>query len=190
VRKAGSVVPRELVGNWLYGVAHRTALKARSLAARRRAVEGQLRDMTRSVTLDPGARDELQARLDDELSRLPSMYRAPVILCELEGKSRRDAALQLGVPEGTLSSRLARARQMLARRLSSPNGAMSTSAVTVALATQAAPAAVPAPLLASTVKAGALPDSAPLRPSGGRRRRANCRPAREARRTLPCEPGP
>src|SRR5689334_9992222 len=55
VRKAASVVPRELVGNWLYGVAHRTALKARSMAARRRAVERQVRDMPRSSTLDPGA---------------------------------------------------------------------------------------------------------------------------------------
>src|SRR5262249_11635454 len=56
VRKAASVVPRELVGNWLYGVAHRTALKARSMAARRRALEARVRDMPRSETLDPGAR--------------------------------------------------------------------------------------------------------------------------------------
>jgi RNA polymerase sigma factor (sigma-70 family) len=156
VRKAASVIPRELVGNWLYGVAHRTALKARSITARRRAVEAQVRDMPRSETLDPGARDDLQARLDLELSHLPPKYRAPVILCELEGKSRRDAARQLGLPEGTLSSRLARARQMLARRLSGRNGALSASAVAVVLATQAASAVVPAPLLASTVKAGAL----------------------------------
>jgi DUF4097 and DUF4098 domain-containing protein YvlB len=119
-------------------------------------VEGQVRDMARTRTLDPGAREDLQTRLDHELSHLPSKYRAPVILCELEGRSRRDAARQLGVPEGTLSSRLARARQMLARQLSSSNGALSASAVTVALATQAAPAAVPAPLLVSTVKAGTL----------------------------------
>src|SRR5262249_8241697 len=86
VRKAGSIVPREMVGNWLYGVAYRTALKARSLAARRRAMERQVRDMPRPETLDSGARDDLQARLDRELNRLPDKYRAPVILCELEGK--------------------------------------------------------------------------------------------------------
>jgi RNA polymerase sigma factor (sigma-70 family) len=156
VRKASSIVPGELVGNWLYGVAYRTALKARAMAARRRVVEGQVRNMSESEALDPGARLDLQARLDQELNRLPDKYRAPVILCELEGKSRRDAARQLSLAEGTLSSRLARARQMLARRLSSPNGAMSASAVSVALATQIASAVVPAPLLASTVKAGAL----------------------------------
>src|SRR5439155_15879458 len=103
------------VGHWLYGVAYRTALKARSMAARRRAMERQVRDMARSETLDPGAREDLQDQLDYELNRLPDKYRAPVILCELEGKSRRDAARQLGIAEGTLSSRLARARRMLAR---------------------------------------------------------------------------
>ena len=156
VRKATSIVPRELVGNWLYGVAYRTALKARSMAARRRVVEGQVRDMSRSEALDTGARLDLQTRLDQELNRLPDKYRAPVILCELEGKSRRHAAIQLGIAEGTLSSRLARARQMLARRLSGPAGVLSAGAVSVALATQTVSAVVPAPLLASTVKAGAL----------------------------------
>src|SRR5207253_6439186 len=76
VRKAGSIVPRELVGHWLYGVAYRTALKARSMAARRRAMERQVRDMARSETLDPGARDDWQDQLDHELNRLPDKYRA------------------------------------------------------------------------------------------------------------------
>jgi RNA polymerase sigma factor (sigma-70 family) len=156
VRKAGSIVPRNLVGNWLYGVAYRTALKARGMAARRRVVEGQVRDMSPSEALDPGALADLQTRLDQELNRLPDKFRAPVILCELEGKSRRDAACRLGIAEGTLSSRLARARQMLARRLSGPNGVLSAGAVSVALATQIASACVPAPLIASTVKAGSL----------------------------------
>jgi RNA polymerase sigma factor (sigma-70 family) len=156
VRKAASIMPRELVGNWLYGVAYRTALKARCMTARRRARERQVRDMPRSQTLDSGARDDLQARLDAELSRLPDKFRAPVILCELEGKSRRDVARQLGIAEGTLSSRLARARRLLARRLSSPTVPLSGGAVAALVSTQAASAAVPAPLLASTAKAGAL----------------------------------
>jgi RNA polymerase sigma factor (sigma-70 family) len=156
VRKAASIAPRELVGNWLYGVAYRTALKARSMTARRRALERQMRDLPRSQTLDPGVRDDLQARLDTELSRLPDKFRAPVILCELEGKSRRDVARQLGLAEGTLSSRLARARRLLARRLSSPSVPLSGGAVAALVSTQAASAAVPAPLLASTAKAGAL----------------------------------
>jgi RNA polymerase sigma factor (sigma-70 family) len=156
IRKAASILPRELVGHWLYGVAYRTALKARSMSARRRVVEGQVRDISPSQTLDTGAGDDVQARLDHELNRLPPKYRAPVILCELEGKSRREAARQLGVPEGTLSSRLARAKQLLARRLSGANGALSAGAVSIVLATQASSAAVPAALLASTVRVGAM----------------------------------
>src|SRR5262245_58181099 len=36
VRKAASIAPREMVANWLYGVAHQTALKARAVGAKRR----------------------------------------------------------------------------------------------------------------------------------------------------------
>ena len=117
VRRAASIAPRDAVGPWLYGVAYRTALKARSAAARRRAKE-------RNAWIPPSDRtpveaaEDLRPVIDAELSRLPDRYRAAVVLCDLEGKSRRDAAASLGVAEGTLSSRLARARQMLAGRLS------------------------------------------------------------------------
>src|ERR1700694_3450410 len=83
VRKAGSIVPRELVGNWLYGVTYRTALKARTLDARRRAKEQQVREMISLEALDSGARADGLDRLDHELNRLADKYRAPVILCEL-----------------------------------------------------------------------------------------------------------
>src|SRR5947209_5026354 len=115
VRKAASIAKRELLGNWLYGVAYRTALKAKTAAARRRAKERQVRPMP-----NPGNEEEvwreLQPLLDQELSRLPDKYRIPVVLCDLQGKSRQEAARQLGCPEGTVSSRLARARVMLAKR--------------------------------------------------------------------------
>jgi RNA polymerase sigma factor (sigma-70 family) len=156
VKKAASIVPREMVGNWLYGVAHRTALKAKAMASHRRAKERQVRDMSPHEALDTGARHDLEERLDHELSRLPDKYRAPVLLCDLEGKPRREAARQLGVAEGTLSSRLARARRLLAQRLSRRGRTLSAGALAVLLSREAVSAAVPAPLLTTTVKAATL----------------------------------
>jgi RNA polymerase sigma factor (sigma-70 family) len=116
-RKAGSVRSKQVLASWLYGVAHRTSLKARAMSAKRRAKERQ--SVERRVEPAPARdNDGLLERLDAELQRLPEKYRVPVILCELEGKSRREAAQVLGWPEGTLSCRLAQARKLLARRLS------------------------------------------------------------------------
>jgi RNA polymerase sigma factor (sigma-70 family) len=151
-KKAASVSPREMVGNWLHGVAHRTALKAKALAARRFAKERQVRDVPRPEPIDQDALDDLRARLDRELGRLPAKYRAAVVLCDLEGTPRREAAAQLGLAEGTLSSRLCRGRQLLARRLAGRGQGV----VPAALAEACAPAPVPAPLLVSTVKAATL----------------------------------
>jgi polysaccharide export outer membrane protein len=154
VRKAASIVPRERVGNWLYGVAHRTALKAKGDAARRRAREQQVKDLPRR---EP-AEDlwwELRPLLDAELHRLPDNYRAAVVLCDLEGKSRKDAARQLGWAEGTLSGRLARARGLLAKRLARHGLALTAGAMTMLL-TERASARVPATLAVFTVKAALL----------------------------------
>lgn len=155
-RKAGSVRPREQVGNWLYGVAYRTALKARTAAARRRARERQVRPMTEEAV--PATRSECdwQPVLDRELHRLPARFRAAVVLCDLEGKSRKAAAQELGVPEGTLSAHLARARRLLARRLTRQGVALGAGGVAVLFAENAAPAAVPSSLLSSTVQAAAF----------------------------------
>src|SRR5262249_38508246 len=123
VRKATSIVPREMVGNWLYGVAYRTALEARSADARRRAKE---RKMARPAAQTDETVRELRAVLDQEVARLPEKLRVPVVLCELEGRPPKEVARQLGIPEGTLSSRLAAARKTLAKRLAgwtaSPRG--------------------------------------------------------------------
>src|SRR5260221_8379742 len=107
VRKAASIASLGLLVNWLYGVAYNTALKAKASNVKRRAKEKQVTEMP-----DPPMAgqelwsDHLQALLDHELSRLPEKYRVPVILCDLEGRTRKKAAQQLGVPEGSLSSRL------------------------------------------------------------------------------------
>src|SRR5581483_3092111 len=94
VHKAASVAAREAVGSWLYGVAYRTACKARVATARRRAKE---RLMARPEA-QPEADDlwhQLRPLIDQELGRLPEKYRAPIVLCDLEGHSRKQAAEQL-----------------------------------------------------------------------------------------------
>src|SRR5262249_32274082 len=88
------------------------------------------------------------------LERLPEKYRAPVVLCDLEGQTRKEAARQLGLPPGTVASRLARGRTLLARRLSRHGPALSAGALTLALSEVAS--AVPAPLVSSTVQAAGL----------------------------------
>jgi RNA polymerase sigma factor (sigma-70 family) len=162
VRKAASVQPRELVGNWLYGVAYRTALEARGVLARRRTMEKQVSAIpdwaTPSAPQTESAAD-LRPLLDEELSRLPDKYRTPVVLCDLEGRSRKEVALALRIPEGTLSSRLATARRMLAQRLTRRGlgvSAVAMTALLAQLAQQTAIANVPASLLAATAHAATL----------------------------------
>jgi RNA polymerase sigma factor (sigma-70 family) len=152
-KKAAAVARRDLLGNWLYGVAWRTAREAKTAALRRQAKE-RLASARRSPTAPPEADGELRALLDQELSRLPDRYRAPIVLCDLEGNSRREAAQLLRLPEGTLSSRLARGRRMLAQRLGRHAPGISCAAVARVLAESGA--AVPPPLLVSTVEAARL----------------------------------
>jgi RNA polymerase sigma factor (sigma-70 family) len=153
-RKAGSVEPREAVGNWLYGVAYRTALEARAVNARRRGKERPLYEMAQRST---GFRElvELREVLDRALSRLPDKYRLPMVLCELEGRARREVARQLGVPEGTLSSRLAAGRKLLAKRLARYGAEFSSVGVAAALAESAA-SALPPGLAGFTAKAALM----------------------------------
>jgi RNA polymerase sigma factor (sigma-70 family) len=148
IRKVSSLRAPGLLGNWLYGVAYRTALEAKRAAARRRAKEAT---MTARTQVPREAGFELRDVLDQELERLPDKYRAVVVLCDLQGKTRKEAARQLGWPEGTVAGRLARARALLARRLAKHGLALSSTAVAAALA-ETASASVPAPLVALTVK--------------------------------------
>src|SRR5262249_48797732 len=153
VRKAASIQPRDLVGNWLYGVAYRTALEARGILMRRRAKERQVAAMPDPQTTPSEFEPDAQIVLDEELNRLPDKYRAPVVLCELEGRSRKDVAQLLRIPEGTLSSRLATARRMLAGRLRRRGYGVSAAALTALLAQQASATILPAPLIAATAQA-------------------------------------
>ena len=152
VRKASTIRPREMVGNWLYGVACRTAMKARAMNTKRRIRESQAAGMGRPEDTATPTHEEMLKHLDIEVSRLPDKYRLPLVLCELQGKSRKEAARLLGLPEGTLSWRLAWARKTLARRLSRHGAPLSAGALTAALSSGGASAGVPAALLNLTAR--------------------------------------
>jgi RNA polymerase sigma factor (sigma-70 family) len=155
VRKAAAIASRELLANWLFGVARQTALKAKAMAARRAVRERQVAQMPEPAT-EPASPDDLARVLDDELGRLPAKYRAVLVLCDLDGRTRKEAARELDCPEGTVAGRLARARTLLARRLAQRGVVLSGGIVTALAAHGAASACVPAALVAATIKAAIL----------------------------------
>ena len=154
IRKAASITPKEAVANWLHGVAHQTARKARATMGKRQGREKQVHEMPepKAGTESELGRD-LQDLLDQELSRLPDKYRLAIVLCDLEGRSRKRAADQLQIPEGTLSSRLTTARTMLAKRLARHGLTAAGGTLAAVLSQKAALASVPAGVVSSTIKA-------------------------------------
>jgi RNA polymerase sigma factor (sigma-70 family) len=155
-RHAGCIRKTEAIGSWLYRVAYRIATKAGTHMGKQRAHERQVRG-TRAPT-EPEAElgwRELQAALSQELNCLPEKYRAPFVLCCLEGKSGSEAARQLGWKEGTVSARLAQARKRLQQRLSRRGITLAAVLCGMAL-TQHATAALPATVFQSTMKAAQL----------------------------------
>jgi RNA polymerase sigma factor (sigma-70 family) len=124
-RRANAIRTRNSVGNWLYGVAVRVSARARVTAIRRQIRERRtLRAAETIATVDSNQNDpspieqnEHAEVVHQELSRLPEKYRAPVVLCYLEGLTHDEAAARLSWPVGTVRSRLARARDTLRSRL-------------------------------------------------------------------------
>jgi hypothetical protein len=112
--------------------------------------------MPEPAATEPELWDDLQLLLDQELSGLPHIYRVAIVLCDLEGKTRKEAARQLGVPEGTLAARVARGRVMLAKRLARHGLAVSGGALGMTLSQHAASAHVPISIVSSTIKAASL----------------------------------
>jgi RNA polymerase sigma factor (sigma-70 family) len=152
-RQAASIRAGESIGSWLYRVAQRIATRAGKDMARRRVYERRAGCARReAVSAESGWR-ELQAVLQDELGRLPEKYRAPFILCCLEGKSGAEAAAQLGWKEGTVTGRLTRARKLLRERLARRGIALSAVLTALTLAAHGKAAAPPAALARCTVQA-------------------------------------
>jgi RNA polymerase sigma factor (sigma-70 family) len=144
--------PPERVGAWLHGVACRIAQQARR-GEQRRVVREARAGSARPAASSDSMPDELPVLIDSVLLGLPERYRAAVVLCDLEGRSRKDAAAQLGWSEGLLSGRLARARKLLADRLARRGVALPLGA---ALAAFAPPAALARELTVSTLAATRL----------------------------------
>jgi RNA polymerase sigma factor (sigma-70 family) len=146
VCKAGSIARPELLANYLYGIACRTVAGAKSRRARLRAREVQQSvDVAVEGHVEADWR-ELRPLLDEELERLPEKYRAPLVLCYLEGKTYGEAARLLGWPEGTVSGRLARARELLRHRLVRRGLVLSAGSLVAFLPSATPAAAIPASL--------------------------------------------
>ena len=148
VRKASSLRDPKRVGPWLYGVAVRVAARVKERSARFASHEAA--DMLPAAS--PPAEPDWLPELDRELAALPAKYREPLILCELQGLSRKAAAERLRLREGTLSSRLSRGRAMLRKRLLRHGGLLPAGGLLTLLG-EATGKAVPMLLAARTVDA-------------------------------------
>jgi RNA polymerase sigma factor (sigma-70 family) len=181
-RKAGSIRDPDLLGNWLYGVANRTARCARRQFTRRRRREERVAMKGRSAgsgagscapvepTVPPADRpviDREQAEaIHDEVNRLPRAFRLPVVLCCFEGLSLDEAARRLRCPAGTLHSRLARAREKLRIRLKRRGVVLPAALVTAALAPGYVSASI-SPLLCDSTTRSAIQFAASHATAGG-----------------------
>jgi RNA polymerase sigma factor (sigma-70 family) len=157
--KAGSVRKHSSLASWLLRVARRVALKARADASRRRAREVRVNmedlpsDPARSDSARHADRPELRTVIDEEVAHLPEKYRAPIVLCYLEGLTQEVAAQQLGWPAGTVRGRIARARELLRTRLARRGLALPVGLMAAAIPSKVEAAALPSALVGSTVRA-------------------------------------
>jgi RNA polymerase sigma factor (sigma-70 family) len=148
-RKADAVRPPDRLAPWLYGVAYRTALRARGRAARRQQVEGEYAAQSPTTPTQHSQATDLPAVLDEQVNALPEKYRVPLVLCGIQGLNKAEAAARLGLPEGTVSSRLARARDMLRERLARRGVVVPATSAFAILSADELHAAVPPMLTAN-----------------------------------------
>ena len=155
-RRSAGIRKQESLASWLHGVAYRMAHNAKRSTSRRRKYEGTVQptpSVDRTAELEWR---EVRTILDDEIQRLPEMYRTSFILFYLENRKQADIARQLGIKEGTVWSRLAHARRLLQERLSRRGVALPAALGLLAVSAEAATAAVPGSLVSSVVQAATL----------------------------------
>jgi RNA polymerase sigma factor (sigma-70 family) len=157
-RRAATITKRMSLGGWLYQVAYRVALEARSRSASWRRRQEQARPNSPADPMAELSARELLDTLDEELHRLPERFRAPLVLYYLEERSREEAARDLGWSLGTFKRRLEEARESLRRRLSRRGLTFPLVLLTAGLSPSALRAAVPSTLAAAAVRA-ALPSA-------------------------------
>jgi RNA polymerase sigma factor (sigma-70 family) len=150
-RRAPSIRSRPCVARWLHGVARRVASQARLASSRRRTHERKAADLAAHFVTEPRW-DELAEVLHEELDKLPERYRAPIVLCDMEGLTEGQAARRLGRPVGTIRSQLTRGRQRLRSRLIRRGLAPACILPIVTCAGSTANAVVPCVLVRATIQ--------------------------------------
>jgi RNA polymerase sigma factor (sigma-70 family) len=153
-RRAAAITPPGAVAGWLHGVAYRVSKGARRSALRRLTREKPVAELPDSAGLAPPGDAELREVIDAELQKLPAKYRELLVACDLEGHPRQPVAESLGIPEGTLSSRLTTARKMLADRLARRGIASAIVAAVTANGPVVEACEVPRALAASAARIG------------------------------------
>lgn len=153
IRKAGTIRRQQSLSSWLYKVAYRIALEARTAAVQRQAREAQVPGKTAADPLAEITGRELLAVLDEELMRLPEKYRAPLVLCYLESATTDEAARQLDWSLSTFKRRLDAGRELLRTRLARRGLTLAAAFATILMASGTVAAALPARLLSSTLQA-------------------------------------
>jgi RNA polymerase sigma factor (sigma-70 family) len=152
-RRSGSIRKREALAQWLHGVAYRTSMEAKRKAARRRNHETHLRTEAPRPTSSP-TWDDVQTVLDEEIERLPEAFRSAFVLCVLQGKSGPEAAAELGIKEGTVATRLLRARRRLQQQLARRGIKLGALLAALAVAESGSQAAVPLRLTSAALRCG------------------------------------
>jgi RNA polymerase sigma factor (sigma-70 family) len=151
-KRARSIRSCDSLCGWLYRVAYRTALRSRMSSKRKQLFELVNDELS---TLDEKLKrieqDEQRAALMEELHSLPEQYQMPLVLCYLEGKSRRTAAEELGTTVESVKGRLTRGRQLLRHRLIRRGVSLSIAMAAMTIPVKSASAAVTPALVGLTV---------------------------------------